>query len=161
MKVYNCMVNLGGPILHLAPKHGISAAEVHLLLHLFGTDSVRNLEEVAEVNVSHGQLYDYLMTRYKPEIVEAKFGAKSRGLHLPDAVDLEALIGGTDGIDDEAEMMVDPTKAALEAVAINRGNADDSKQPPSVASSFAPPPAMTPVAPRPTLSLKTGANAPA
>lgn len=160
MKVYNCMVNLGGPILHLAPKHGISAAEVHLLLHLFGNDSVRELAEVAEVNVSHGQLYDYLTTRYKPEIVEAKFGAKSRGLRLPDTVDLEAMLGGADGIDDEAEMMVDPTKAALKAVAINRGNVDDGNQP-SVASSFAPPPVMTPVAPRQTLSLKTGANAPA
>jgi hypothetical protein len=125
MKIYNCAVNLGGPVLHLAPKENISAAEITLLLALHGDDSVRNIVETGEVNVSDGQLYDYLTIRYGDKPVLAAFGAKTRKLSLPDEIDLEALYAApADEVDDEAPMMVDPTKAAMEAAAINTGNAD-------------------------------------
>ena len=140
MKVYKCQVNLGGPVLHLVPKE-CNAAEITLLLALHGDDSVRNIEEVADVKLSDFQVYDFLIARYGEPAVKAQFGERRRNLTLPDELDLEAMFApvdedGEDGSD--TPMMVDPTKAAMEAAEIARGNAEPKRS---------------------TLSLKAGATA--
>ena len=123
MKVYNCMVNLGGPILHLVPKENISAAEIHLLLHMHGDDVVRNIEETGSVNLSHGALYDYFLSRYGDRAVEGCFGKKTRSLRLPDEIDLDAMYAAPPE-DEDGDISVDPTKAALEVAAIQKANAE-------------------------------------
>lgn len=135
MKIYDCKVNLGGPILHLVPKVNISAAEITVLLALHGDDSVREIELKSEANIPAGQLYDFLASRYGDKVVLATFGPKTRKLALPDEIDLEAMYAEIpDDMDGEAPMLADPTAAAMEAAAINTTNA--------------------PKAARPTLSLK-------
>lgn len=124
MKIYDCKVNLGGPILHLVPKTNISAAEITLLLALHGDDSVRDIEAKSEAAIPAGQLYDFLASRYGDRAVLASFGPKSRNIRLPDEIDIEAMYAAPDDENDEAVMLADPTKAAMEAVAINAGNAD-------------------------------------
>lgn len=124
MKVYDCKVNLGGPVLHLAPKENVSAAEIVMLLMLHGDDSVRDIVEKADVKVSHSALYDYLAARYTPDAVKAQFGPNTNKLILPEELDMAALFPqvDADGVE-EAEMLMDPTAAALEAIKINETNA--------------------------------------
>ena len=46
VKFYNCMVRLGGSLLHTVPKQRISGEEVRLLKHLHGDDAIVELREV-------------------------------------------------------------------------------------------------------------------
>ncbi|MGZ6565455.1 MAG: hypothetical protein ACXVH1_39040 [Solirubrobacteraceae bacterium] len=141
MKIYDCDVNLGGPILHLVHKDSISAAEIHLLLTLHGDDSVRNIVEKADITIPTFQLYDFLSSKYGEPAVVGIFGLKTRGLKLPDDIDLERLYAGPQEEMDEAVMLADPTKAAMEAAEINKTNGVEKTQ----------------TQKRPTLSLGGGA----
>lgn len=47
IKLYNCVVRLGGSLLHTVPKKRISGEEVRLLRHLHGDDAIDALKEVA------------------------------------------------------------------------------------------------------------------
>lgn len=129
MKIYDCDVNLGGPILHLVHKDKISAAEIHLLLTLHGDDAVRNIEEKADINIPTFQLYDFLSSKYGEPAIVATFGPKTRKLALPDDIDLEKLYAGPQEEQDEAIMLADPTKAAMEAADINKANGVETKRP--------------------------------
>jgi len=122
VKIYDCDVNLGGPILHLVSKPNISAAEITLLLKMHGDDSVRNIVEKSEAAIPTFQLYDFLCSKYGDDVVLKTFGPKSRKLDLPDDIDLEALYADPTEENDEAVMLEDPTKAAMEAVSINAAN---------------------------------------
>lgn len=46
-KLYNCVVRLGGSLLHTVPKHRISGEEVRLLRHIHGDDAIAELKEIA------------------------------------------------------------------------------------------------------------------
>lgn len=122
MKIYDCDVNLGGPILHLVHKDKISAAEIHVLLMLHGDDSVRNIVERADITIPTFQLYDFLSSKYGEPAIVGIFGLKNRSLKLPDDIDLERLYAGPQEEQDEAVMLADPTKAAMEAADINKQN---------------------------------------
>lgn len=122
MKIYDCDVNLGGPILHLVHKDKISAAEIHLLLTMHGDDAVRNIEEKADIEIPAFQLYDFLSSKYGDDVILKTFGPKTRKLALPDDIDLETLYAGPGEEQDEAVMLADPTKAAMEAASINQKN---------------------------------------
>ena len=47
IKLYNCVVRLGGSLLHTVPKRHISGEEVRLLRHLHGDDAIVEIKEIA------------------------------------------------------------------------------------------------------------------
>lgn len=47
IKLYNCVVRLGGSLLHTVPKKRISGEEVRLLRHIHGDDAIAEIKEVA------------------------------------------------------------------------------------------------------------------
>ncbi len=49
IKLYNCVVRLGGSLLHTVPKQRISGEEVRLLRHLHGDDAIAEIKEIAAV----------------------------------------------------------------------------------------------------------------
>jgi hypothetical protein len=132
VKLYNCSVNLGGPILHLVPKSQITAAEMLILIHLHGDDCLRMVEELGSVKTPHLKIYDELMEKYHPDVVKAVLGARVRGMKLQNEIDMVALLGGEPGDDYELEAEDDeddgPTAASLEVANLQRANAERPKR---------------------------------
>lgn len=90
MKLYDCKVNLGGQIIHFAPKSRITAAEIMLLRAIHGDDNVRDIELVGDDRRPSGPERDALRDRYDVEgrphiaaIFTRLFGASGK---LPDAI---------------------------------------------------------------------------
>ena len=50
VKVYNCVVRLGGSLLHTVPKERISGEEVRLLKAIHGDDAIANLKEIGHLD---------------------------------------------------------------------------------------------------------------
>ena len=50
VKVYNCVVRLGGSLLHTVPKERISGEEVRLLKSIHGDDAIANLKEIGHLD---------------------------------------------------------------------------------------------------------------
>jgi len=46
VKMYSCVVRLGGSLLHTVPKDLVSGEEIRMLKHIHGDDSIANLKEV-------------------------------------------------------------------------------------------------------------------
>lgn len=83
VKFYNCMVRLGGSLLHTVPKQRISGEEVRLLRHLHGDDAIVELREVGIAqDWSRNEELNVLADRYSSEpdkkdgrkLVEKVFG---------------------------------------------------------------------------------------
>jgi hypothetical protein len=91
LKVYNCIVRIGGDIGNTVPKHRITAAEVLVLKRLHGEDSVLDIEEAGKASavLTKQKLYSDLMVKFKkPEVqkeVIALFGV-AENPNIPDAL---------------------------------------------------------------------------
>lgn len=64
MKLYNCVLFLGGDLGNSVPKECVTASEIILLRHFHGQDAVGEIVPAREDQASPKQIYTYLMGRY-------------------------------------------------------------------------------------------------
>lgn len=142
MKTYNCAVRLGGNMLHDVGKENVTSREIQLLQHIHGADSVINIVEVGERDVTDMDEYRRLSTAYsavngqdnsKPkgtQYVEQCFGVKLNDLDAPIVADVQAKPRS------EAEIRADverELRAKIEAETLEKLTAPAPKAEPAVA----------------------------
>lgn len=65
MRLYDCHVRLGGKTSNEVPLFAITAAEIIVLRHIHGDDSVVRVEPAGEIHVNQFELRDLLRVKYE------------------------------------------------------------------------------------------------
>lgn len=75
MKLYNCMVQVGGDVGgHEVPKKNITEKELRLLKHIHGNDAIKALAPAGDIEREDMDEYRRLATIYRPSKVAKFFG---------------------------------------------------------------------------------------
>ncbi len=118
MRMYNCHVRLGNTTTSEVPKFGVSAAEIILLRHVHGAESVVKIEPKNRATASHSAMRADLRSKYelsehKRGMVDSLFGPP----HMPLPENLNA----------DQEAAISEAVAAKEAEEDNRRAANDAE----------------------------------
>lgn len=98
MKLFNCLVRLGGSVLHEVPKYDVTDMEIRVLQSIHGSDAVTRIKTAGEVKRTDKEEASRLADEYGGKRVEEATGIK----------DIAPLVVDVD--DDEDEVKV-PAKA--------------------------------------------------
>jgi len=111
MEIYDCKVLIGGSRMNEARKEGISAAEIVMLRHLHGDDSVLDITHVGTSDISDVEVRDMLSLTYGPGDVDTTRAGPAilREVFGPPAIPLPRAIEGAE-IVETAPKKIKPEK---------------------------------------------------
>lgn len=72
MRLYSCKVRLGASLYNEVPKSDVTAAEIHILRTLHGSDAVVSIFETGKNKIGQSEERDRLEQIYAPGIVAAQ-----------------------------------------------------------------------------------------
>jgi len=98
MEIYDCKVLVGGSRSNEVRKEGIPAAEIAMLRHIHGDDSVLELVHVGTSDISDAEVRDMLALTYGPGDVDTTRAGPQilRDVFGPPAVPLPSRVDGVE-----------------------------------------------------------------